>query len=298
MVSIVIPTYNAGPSIDRLLSSLRGQSVPAEIIVIDSSSSDDTPRIVKSHGLNPITIAKSSFNHGATRNLAVRNSTGDPVVFMTQDALPYDDRSIEHLIQPLSDSRVAASYGRQIPREDARQTEKFARAFNYPEAPGIRDASCLPALGIRTFFFSNVFSAIRRKEFKAAGGFPEGLIMFEDMLFAARLILNGYATVYVPGAKVIHSHNYDLGQLFRRYLEAGISFRRNPWFLQYAAGEKEGMMFLRQQISYLMDKGAYTALPCAVAEAVGKYAGYKLGLHYERIPFVLRKRVSGPTDAR
>ncbi len=80
-------------------------------------------------------------------------------------------------------------------------------------------------MGIKTFFFSNVFSAIRRKEFEEIGGFPENVIMFEDMLFAAKLIERGYKIAYVPEAKVIHSHDYSLVQQFRRYYQAGVSFK-------------------------------------------------------------------------
>lgn len=49
-ISVVIPTLNAGATIERLLSILERQSVePKEIIVIDSSSDDGTVEIARSH---------------------------------------------------------------------------------------------------------------------------------------------------------------------------------------------------------------------------------------------------------
>jgi rhamnosyltransferase len=297
MVSVVIPTYNAGRAFDRLLTSLKGQTVPVEIVVIDSSSTDDTLQIVLSHGLQPIRIDRSSFNHGATRNLAIRRSRGDIIVLMTQDALLQGDRAIEYLVEPLSDPHIVAAYGRQVPREDAQLREKFARIFNYPDDAQVKDASQIPVLGIKTFFFSNVFSAIRRREFEEAGGFPEGLIMFEDILFAARLILKGYRIAYVPEAKVLHSHNYNWREIFCRYLDAGISFKRNPWFIQYASGEKEGLKFLKEEIAYLVRRRAYGEVMYALAEAMGKYSGYKVGLNFDRIPFSFWKRMTGGTGA-
>ena len=47
-ISVIIPTLNAGTMIDDLLSALERQTIaPAEIIVVDSSSDDDTQAIVR-----------------------------------------------------------------------------------------------------------------------------------------------------------------------------------------------------------------------------------------------------------
>ena len=114
-----------------------------------------------------------------------------------------------------------------------------------------------------------VFSAIRRKEFEEIGGFPENVLMFEDMLFAAKLIEGGYKIAYVPEAKVVHSHDYSLVQQFRRYYQAGVSFQRNPWFTRYARSNKEGIAFLRDEIKFLFkQKNTYGCFmrclkPCA-----------------------------------
>ena len=201
-----------------------------------------------------ISIEKKDFNHGATRNIAALHAEGDIIIFMTQDALPLDEFCIENLIKPLEVDSIAAVYGRQIPREDAIPTEKFARLYNYPEEPIIKGREQVEEMGIKTFFFSNVFSAIRRKEFEEIGGFPENVIMFEDMLFAAKLIERGYRIAYVPEAKVIHSHDYSLVQQFRRYYQAGVSFQRNPWFMRYAGSNKEGITFLKEEIKFLFKR--------------------------------------------
>ena len=256
MVSVIIPTLNAEIYIDDLLSSLKGQSVKCEIIIVDSSSLDKTASIAASGNAKIVTVRKEDFNHGKARNIGVQEATGDIVVFLTQDALPFDKHCLENLLKPLESSEIVASYGRQMPRSDAspiesfarlfnydekpmikgredlsstrnknlgplvnddiiaaygRQvpqpgaspTETFTRLFNYPETPMIKGIDDLPRFGIKTFFFSNVCSAIKTKEFKELGGFPENIIMFEDLIFAAKAILKGYKIAYVPEAKVM-----------------------------------------------------------------------------------------------
>ena len=138
MVSVIIPTLNAEIYIDDLLSSLEGQSVKCEIIIVDSSSSDRTASIAASDNAKIVTVRKEDFNHGKARNIGVQEATGDIVVFFTQDALPCDKHCLENLLKPLESSEIVASYGRQMPRSDASPVENFTRLFNYPDTPMIK----------------------------------------------------------------------------------------------------------------------------------------------------------------
>ena len=90
-ISVIIPTLNAGTMIDDLLSALKRQTItPAEIIVVDSSSDDDTQAIVRTKHpeVRLLVIDRKDFNHGGTRDYALRESSGEFVCFLTQDALP------------------------------------------------------------------------------------------------------------------------------------------------------------------------------------------------------------------
>ena len=63
-ISIIIPTLNASENIKKLLSTLQAQNIKfAEIIIIDSSSVDDTVDIAKRFGAKTIVIPGHTFNH-------------------------------------------------------------------------------------------------------------------------------------------------------------------------------------------------------------------------------------------
>lgn len=131
-VSVIIPTRNGGQNLWQLLSSLKDQSVrPVQILVVDSSSEDDTLKICNAFGVDLIQIEAKTFDHGGTRNLAASKAKGDILVYLTQDVTFKDPRCLENLIRPLETPRIAASYGRQLPREDTNPIERFARSFNY-----------------------------------------------------------------------------------------------------------------------------------------------------------------------
>ena len=278
-VSIIIPTLNASIYLEKLLSMLKIQEVkPLEVIIIDSSSEDNTLDVAKGFGAKTVVIPRHAFNHGKTRNIAAAEANGEILVFMTQDALPINEKLLSNLTAPLQMSYIAATFGRHIPRSDASPLEVTARQFNYPDKASIKGIDDIKKFGIRTFFFSNVCSAIKKKLFFEAGMFSEDIKTNEDMLIAAKLLLNGYSVAYVPEAMVIHSHNYSLLKQFRRYYNIGSSLRNNNWILRYARTEGEGIKLVKEQVNFALKQHKYLWIPYIFLEAVTKYAGYRIGL--------------------
>jgi len=132
-VSVIIPTRNGGQYLERLFATLQDQSTqPVQVLVVDSSSEENTLKICSLFKVDIIQIEAKTFDHGGTRNLAASRAIGDILVFMTQDAFWAKEDGLERLIEPLDDPSVAASYGRQIPKEEANPVETFLRCFNYP----------------------------------------------------------------------------------------------------------------------------------------------------------------------
>ena len=83
MISVVIPTKNSGRTLDACLQSLKPEkSVIAEVIVVDNFSSDETQQIAESHGCCLIVAGPE---RSAQRNLGLRASTGQYVIFLDSD---------------------------------------------------------------------------------------------------------------------------------------------------------------------------------------------------------------------
>ena len=287
----IIPTLNAA---DTLADQLTLLTQMCDVLVIDSESEDDTVEIARSFGVEVVQIKCSEFNHATTRNLAL-DYEADFYLFMTQDALPYDDKLVENLLKPFADEDVVVSYARQIPHEDADVIEKFARNTNYPEQSLIKSKESLPTVGIKTFFSSNSCAMYRASYFKEQGGFTEGLIMNEDMAFAARVVLDDKKVAYTAEAKVWHSHKYNARDLFKRYFDIGIFFKTNPWILEevnrYSSTESTGIKQAKQELVYLLKKNPLS-VPKSILFSLTKFIAFKLGYYYDKLPEKLVKKFS------
>lgn len=256
-LSVVIPTLNAEDEIDSLLDTIEAQSLqPLDILVVDSSSDDGTVDEVAKHPcVNLVRIERKEFNHGSTRDMALRRSAGEFVCFLTQDAVPTSNRYLERLVAPfLADDSIALVTGRQLPKADARRFEQLVRKFNYPNAPSVRSKSDLPKYGIKTFFASGTCSAYRRTAYLECGGFDH-VNTNEDMLMAARFIVSGMKVAYEPRAEVYHSHNLTPSQQFARNRAVGFFLETHADDLMQASEIGEGGRLVKAVSSQLLREG-------------------------------------------
>ena len=159
-VVVIIPTCNAGLEFSNALSILCHQSQKLNVLIVDSSSDDETLDIARKYKVQVIEIPRHSFNHGGTRQMAIDSLGGiDIAVFLTQDAILTDADSIRNILKPFHDNDVVAVCGRQLPRKEATLIEGHARIYNYPSQSFVRSINDVSEQGLKTAFMSNSFAA-------------------------------------------------------------------------------------------------------------------------------------------
>ncbi|NBL00409.1 MAG: glycosyltransferase, partial [Erysipelotrichia bacterium] len=260
------------------ITALHVQTVRSSILLINSGD-------VIPHGdFEVAKIDKTTFNHANTRNLAL-NYEADFYLFMTQDAMPYDEHLIAELLEAFEDEEVVVSYARQIPYEDADAIEVFARTTNYPAYSKFKSKADLAQLGIKTFFCSDSCAMYRASYFKEVGGFKQGLNTNEDMEYAARAIMNGKKVAYVAEAKVYHSHTFTCKDIWKRYLAIGEFFATNGWILEeakkYSSAESTGVKQAIKELHYLWQNDK-KLIPKSILFSLLKFIAYKVGLLYNQ----------------
>lgn len=295
MISVIIPTHNASKQLPCLLAKLECQTIKdLELIVIDSSSNDQTVEMVQSRGAKVISIAASQFEHGATRTLGAKAGKGDIVIYLTQDTIPYDEYAIENLIEPITaDGAVGAAFGRQLPHLGASLFAQHLRLFNYPEVSYTRVLVDRERHGIKTAFLSNSFAGYRKEALKKTGYFENGLIFGEDTCVAAKMLLSGYKIAYVAEARVFHSHDYSIWEDLKRYFDMGVFHKSEQWFLEeFGRAEGQGIEYVKSEIKFLWKHRRYDLFPELVLRNIVKYLGYGLGSQHVHLPKSVAKRLS------
>ncbi len=289
-IDIIIPTYKPGESLLTIVEKLRAQTVPPNRIVLINTEQKYMTNLLRGKSYDKTgryfevrNVSEREFDHGGTRNEGAKGSEADYLLFMTQDAVPADDRLIENMAGAFSDDNVAAVYARQLPESDASLGERFSRQFNYPDESCVKSSRDKDRLGIKTYFCSNVCAMYRREIFERLGKFPKDMIFNEDMVFAHTLIVNGYSIAYAADARVYHSHNYTNMQQFHRNFDLAVSQAMHPEVFGDVSSESEGKSYAKSAFAYFrQEKRPLYFIPFAVTCAF-RLAGYKLGMNYKRL---------------
>ena len=283
-ISLIIPTLNAERYMPALEEIINRQTVqPTEVIVVDSESNDNTIEMVKAAGWKLLQVKRVDFDHGGTRNFAFDNSVGDYVLFLSQDALPVDERYVEHLIEGFNDDSVAMISARQVARPGATEIEKLVREFNYPTKSFVRTKADIQTMGIKAYFFSDVCSAYRRTAFEELGKFESPLLTNEDMLMAARALEAGYKVGYSGAAEVYHSHNYTLEQQYKRNFDISAFMTMYSNEIQSGSSVGEGIRMVLYIEKELLRKMKFLSMIWCVLDSGAKFLGNRSGKKFNKM---------------
>ncbi len=287
VVSVLIPVKNGGKSLPSLLECLQNQSLAAaEILIADSGSSDDSVIIAARYGARVVHIDPLLFDHGGTRTLLAKEARGEILVFFTQDAIPAGDKVLDALVAPFQqDVKVASTFGRQLPYENADYFAASLRRFNYPDRGATFSQTSKEEAGLRSVFTSNSFACYRKSALREIGYFKDNLIFGEDTLAVAQLLQKGYCHVYVAEAAVYHSHNYSLMQEFKRYFDIGVLHERENWFIrEYGGAKKRGRAYIGYELRHMVQDHRFALVGMFFLRLLCKAGGYKLGRLHRKLP--------------
>lgn len=291
-IDVIIPVYRPGSRFLEMVRRLTIQTRPVNRFIIMNTEEDlwndwveDLPIGSLPSNLSVFHVTKEEFDHGATRHLGILQSDADICVFMTHDAMPANKKLIERLTDGLMEEEsIGAAYARQMAEQDCHVIERYTRSFNYPEESRVKTKEDLPELGIKTYFCSNVCAAYKHELYMELGGFTKKTIFNEDMIYAAKLIENGYGVAYVADARVVHSHNYTGKQQFCRNFDLAVSQKDHPEVFEGVRSEGEGIRLVKKTASYLTKNGKIHLVPKLVYMSGCKYMGYLMGKRYRMLP--------------
>ena len=195
--SMIMTTYNEASNIDGLLKDLCVQTYrPAEFLVVDGGSTDDTMAIVEaqkdnlaSAGITLRLLNRPGVNIAAGRNIAVTEAAHD-VICVSDAGCRLEKTWCERITRPLLEGKADLVGGFFKPVALTR----FQRVL-----AGLTVASKPP----KGFLPSSRSIAFRREAWEKAGAYPEWLPWGEDTLFNERCLETG-ARYVVAGDAIVH----------------------------------------------------------------------------------------------
>jgi len=195
-VTVLIPAYNEECSIADTIESLNNQTIrPAEIIVIDDCSTDNTAGVARALGA---TVIRPSINTGSkagAQNYALRDVQTQFTMAIDADTTVAPD-AIERFLAVMVDQSVSAACGFVVPRhvnsvwERGRYVE-YLLAFTFYKP--IQDYFTKPLIA------SGCFSIYRTDVLLAHGGW-QTRTMAEDMDLTWSMYQEGRTVRFVPEA--------------------------------------------------------------------------------------------------
>ncbi len=274
LVSVVIPTLNAGPEFAFLMRKLKTQTWVRgiEIVIVDSGSTDSTVALARAAGAVVVEIPPAEFSHSGARNLGAEAASGDHLLFMVQDAYPIGERWVYGLLRYLLDHRdqgMVAVSCTEYCRDDSDIVYECAIATHYSflgcktsdrigEFRGA-DQESLRAMGQ----LSDISCLIGRERFlqyRYRGNFAE------DLDLGVRLIRDGHRIAMLASVKVIHSHNRTSHYYLKRtfvdivfLVNVFDDFRLPP--CESARGLIAGALHIARQVTLWVEQ---TAKSCGV----------------------------------
>jgi glycosyltransferase involved in cell wall biosynthesis len=194
-VSVIVPVYNGEAFLREAVESALAQThPPAEIVVCDDGSTDETPRIAQS--LPVVYLRQENAGVSAARNAAIARATGDAFAMLDADDIWLPDKLAVQLAALASDTSAFAVCQFQFLLDPDRPLPAWFGREN-PE---------LPEMG----YFAPSSWLVPRPVWERVGPFRPELRTAEDLDWFARASDAGIHRVVVPRTLLrrrVHDHN-------------------------------------------------------------------------------------------
>jgi N-acetylglucosaminyl-diphospho-decaprenol L-rhamnosyltransferase len=256
--AVYIPNFNGSAQLGRTLRGLAAQTRPADVVLVDNGSSDDSVALARRE-LPEVKVLELGENlgFGPALNRAVAAHPADAVILLNNDAEP-EPRFVEALLDGLGpgvDAVAGVLLQERAPElidSAGVVADATLMGFDYlhgePAAAAATAADPLGATGGAALY--------RRQAFEAVGGFDERIFLYyEDLDLALRLAAGGGRCRLAPEARALHAYSASLGAA------SAAKYARTGWSRGY---------MLRRYGVMASPRLALRALACEGALCVGQ----------------------------
>jgi len=212
--TIYIPNFNGAARLGPVLRGLGEQTRPADVILVDNGSSDDSVELARRE-LAEVRVVEFGENlgFGPAINRAVAEQPGDPVILLNNDAEP-EPRFVEALLDGLGAG--VDSVAGVLVQERAPDLIDSAGVVADATLMGFDYLHGEPVSAVETAVAplgpTGGAALYRLAAFERVGGFDERIFLYyEDLDLALRLAAAGSRCHLAPDARAVHAYSASLG---------------------------------------------------------------------------------------
>lgn len=220
-VAVVIPTWNGRDDLPACLESLRGQSVPVEIVVVENGSTDGSVEMLR-ESYPEVTLLVQPVNLGFAGgvNVGLRYALHrghDFVALLNNDAIA-DPRWVEHLVDEMTRDERVGMVASKFVTIDGSRLDSTGECYSiwglpFPRGRGEEDLDAYDAL-TELFGASGGSTLYRADMLRDVGLFDEDFFAyFEDVDLSWRARLRGWRVVLAPAAVASHRIGATSGRI-------------------------------------------------------------------------------------
>lgn len=225
VISVVIPTYQRRAAVERALTALGAQTIPAtayEVIVAIDGSDDGTREMVSAFPApyRVHTLWQPNRGRAAACNAGIRAASGDLVVLLDDDMEAAPELLAAHeRAHGDAPGRAVIGAAPVVPDDPTYPLAEFIRAGFARRLAKLARADC-------TIRFNDVYTgnfSIRRATLLGVGAFDEDFRHYghEDYELAVRLLEAGVELRYSSDAVAYHHYDKNLAAVARDSIGRG-----------------------------------------------------------------------------
>jgi N-acetylglucosaminyl-diphospho-decaprenol L-rhamnosyltransferase len=281
--AVYIPNYNGSERLGRTLRSLREQSRPLHVVVVDNGSGDDSLELLREEFPEVSVLAlERNLGFGTALNRAVREHPADPLILLNNDA-ECEPRFVEALLDAAAEG-VRSVAGVLVQEREPGLidsagvvADRTLMGFDYLHGEPLAALADAPdPLGP-----TGGAALYDHAAFTAVGGFDERIFLYyEDLDLALRMAAAGARCRLAPEARAVHAYSASLGA------RSAQKFAHTGWSRGYMLRRYGVMSRPRDAARVLATEGALCAgqllLDRSAAGLRGRLRGWRDGGALER----------------
>lgn len=194
LVSVIIPVYNGAATIAEAIDSALGQTFrDLEVIVVDASSTDGTPKILEGYGDRITVVRQPKLGIAAGRNAGLRLSSAEYLAFLDCDDT-WRPQMLERAVSHLNADPGCVLTFCDLAMVDSNGRELGASIIG----PGLDHAPSLEEMLSQLWPIMPTAAVIRRSVLEGINGFTEELLSYNEDVYTFLLLRELGHFHYIP----------------------------------------------------------------------------------------------------